>query len=266
MRRLAWFAVLVAGAQGALACGRVLDDAEAASPAQLDGGPLDGGPLDRLDGSDLDDAAPVGDAAHDGPNEIVPTCRPIFQDGFESPTWTQDRITTWPVAAEGGGTIAIVTPGHSGTKALDFSTPDRGSTVWIERPIDGLCAVTIDFWMMRRSNPGNAVAFFELSGDGRRRTLRDLGSLLRVEAEPASDAGPPRTATSAYDVGVWHHVVVRYELDGAMTVRVDNTPPTAFEASTGPMATSSRLHIGILGGAGTSAGGNSVVFDDVLIY
>ncbi|MBX3197570.1 MAG: hypothetical protein KF894_05455 [Labilithrix sp.] len=267
MRRLAWWVVLVAAAQGALACGRVLDDLDDDPRAPPVGvaPPLDGGPIDLpppVDGPESD-AAAAHDAKLDAP--LLPTCRTPFQDGFESAAWLQDRATTWPIAVD-DGQFSLGTPARSGARALKFSTMSREQVVSLGRPISGPCPTTIDFWMRRTANVGNAVTFLALSANGRLRTLRDLGGLVAVHAEPAAPETSPRSAQGTYVVSTWHHVVVRYDADGSMTVAVDDQSPMQIAASVGPLAPATEITIGILGGSGTSADGNEIVFDDILIY
>ncbi|MBX3214031.1 MAG: hypothetical protein KF850_18495 [Labilithrix sp.] len=267
MRRLAWWVVIVAVAQGALACGRVLDDLDddpRAPPVglapRLDGGPVDLPP--SVDGPESDAAS-----AHDARLDALPppTCRTPFQDGFESAAWLQDRATTWPIAVD-DGQFSLGTPARSGARALKFSTMSREQVVSLGRPISGPCPTTIDFWMQRTTSIGNAVTFLELSANGRRRTLRDLGGLVALHAEPAPLEVTPRTDQRSYVVSTWHHVVIRYDADGSMTVAVDDQSPMQIAATVGPLAPATEITIGILGGAGTSSNGNEIVFDDILIY
>lgn len=240
--------------------------------------------------TDLPDAADRSDGSIDAPSatdggvseasrdatvpDVVSTCREVIFDGFEAPSSVSGH--DWIESGEALGTASLTTNTadvHSGQSAIRIAVPadDNGFVQLATTAVGGNCALTIDFWVMRKlssTNDGSGVLLFELAAPGRIRQLRQFGGFLHLDHETLGDAalGQPLTVelSRSFTPNAYHHVVIRYEPSGEMTVKVDDAPPTLFSGA-GNNAPATQIRFGVLGSTGATAA-KELVFDDFLIY
>ena len=265
-RPLVGFGAFAIAARLVLACGTILQD----DPVDPIGG----------DASDADAAAPLADGSVEAASppdsarvdvpDVVSECRAVFTDGFEPPDWADTVAQRWQTADDSPGTVSRTTTAdlvHGGNGAARFVAPTDGF-VHLARAIDdATCALTIDLWMMRvNGGSSTGLNFFELIAPGRARYLRHFAGFLHLDHE-TTDSEPSSSLEVSRNFGSdqYHHLVIKYEVSGAMTVTVDGEAPVFLGPSPGPAAAATRIRFGVLGTTGAPAP-SEVVFDDVLIY
>lgn len=159
---------------------------------------------------------------------------------------------------------------HTGQVALRFTTLDTNAFVHLARTsLGGDCTLTIDFWVMRKTESGQAVggvSLFELKAQDRVRQLRQFGSFLYLDHESPAPGDPatPKEVSQSFDSDTYHHVVIRYESSGKMTIKVDSSADFTLPGS-GPSAAANELRFGVLGSTGAPAP-RTLIIDDILIY
>ncbi len=236
--------------------------------------------------TDLPDAADRSDGSIDAPSaadggaseassdanvpDVVSTCRDVIFDGFEDPS-SAPEVTWIENASE--GTVSFTTEPadvHSGQGAIRISTPanDSAYAQLATTAVGGNCTLTIDFWVKRKLSDGSGVILFELAASGRVRQLRQSDSFLYLDHETVADAaiGQPTTLelSKSFTHDAYHHVVIRYELSGSMTINVDDAAPKLLPGAAKD-APATQIRFGVLGFTGATTA-KELVFDDVLVY
>lgn len=249
MRRLVALASFVAVAGSALACGRVLDDLDEATPSD-EAASSDAAPGD----------APTPDAGRpdaDAPSADGGACRPLVFEGFEADDWTP--TAGWTLA-KASADVTVVEPSRASDKALHIRLTAADGFVRLSRMLTGSCGLTVDFWMMRAGGSDDRVTVLELVGDERARSLVIENGSLRVERE----GKPPLQLVSDFGEGTWHRITVRYEASGAMKVTA-GTATVTLEPSDGPANPIENVSLGVLGWSGGSFPESALLFDDIRI-
>ena len=246
---------LVIGCSPFLASDPPADDA-GDPPSGLDAGASPDG--------DLREASPRDSGGPDIP-DVVSECRTVVFEGFEDPSYG-DR---WLHASSGSGAMAPSQEAHTGQAALRFSTLDANAFVHLATAsLGGDCALTVDFWVMRKTDNSQnqgGVVLFELTAPDRVRQLRQFGTFLHLDHETADATTPePKELSKSFDGDTYHHIVIRYELSGKMTIKVDASGEYTLPGN-GPSAVATQLRFGVLGSTG-AAGSRELSFDDILIY
>jgi hypothetical protein len=256
MRRGIGIVMVVVAARVAAGCGQLLaEPADSTPDAASSETSADARSSDSGDGT----AQPKGDSdvARDA---AVDSCRDLFASSFEMPGcdpvaegWSSRNV------ALSDASIQCEGPGHEGNNGLSFKVTSSSSGAFLAKSLSGTCGVTVDFWIKRVAGAGGPLHVLQLTAANRIRFLILQGAEVALEGEGARRA----PLSSVFTDGAYHHVVVRYEPSGEMSVTIGARSvdlPGAIDASLAPPT---EVRIGLLG---AEQGNGKVVFDDVRIY
>jgi hypothetical protein len=263
VRSMAGCGGLVLALRTALGCGTILAEEPVAADDGGSDAPSDSGLAPNEEGGlgfTQSDGA-TGDALPDGPL----SCRPALLDDFNAPTWTP---ALWSSKVASGTAIVGTVSAGTGEGLLQVKTTSSTANDfgYLTHEPDEDCALTVEFRLRIQGNAATSIAVFELVSANRARILsieNQTGALkLVLKAENDGSAEVP----SPVQTGSFHHVVLRYEPSGAMSLKVDNGAPVSLPAvATNERA--SRIRIGNLGATESISpgSGQTLFFDDMRI-